>query len=121
MNKNFLKKFKLPKDQLKPLVGNLGSCLASDAITVDGEKIGWMYREEADNNIDSGWRFFSGSEDEQYTENPDNFSIYDVNTIANYDQSIIPHLEYPVGSAFEWDQKSEGWRKVIDSNFNSIK
>ena len=26
--------------------------------------------------------------------------MYDVNTIANYDPSIIAHLEAPIGSAF---------------------
>jgi hypothetical protein len=28
------------------------------------------------------------------------FDIYDVNTIANYDPSIIGHLDAPLGSAF---------------------
>ena len=31
----------------------------------------------------------------------DNFAIYDINTIANYDCDIVPYLNSPVGSSFE--------------------
>jgi len=78
-----------------------GSCFATDAITVEGEKVGFMYREQPDNAIDSGWRFFAGTESQEYVDDPENLAIYDVNTIANYDPEIIPLLEAPVGSAFE--------------------
>ena len=50
---------------------------------------------------DSGWRFFSGTETQEYVDNADNLEIFDCNTIANYDQDIIPLLLAPVGSAFE--------------------
>jgi hypothetical protein len=59
-----------------------------------------MYREEPDNKSDSGWRFFAGDETDDYTEDPDHIGIYDVNTIANYDPAITPHLDAPAGSAF---------------------
>ena len=38
------KKFKLQKSQIVALVTSLGSCMATDKITVDGESIGYMYR-----------------------------------------------------------------------------
>lgn len=60
-----------------------------------------MYREEPSDRDDSGWRFFAGTEDEQYVNDPKNVEIYDVNTIANYDPEIIPLLDSPIGSAFE--------------------
>jgi hypothetical protein len=60
-----------------------------------------MYREEPDDEIDSGWRFFAGTESQEYLDDPDNMALYDVNTIANYDQSIVPLLDAPTGSAFE--------------------
>jgi hypothetical protein len=52
---------------------------------------------------DSGWRFFAGTEEQEYVDDPDNLQIYDVNTVANYDPDIIPFLRSPVGSAFERD------------------
>ena len=94
------KAFKIPGDQIKRLIRNMGGCFTSDRITVDGMKVGYMYREEPDKDIDSGWRFFSGDETQEYADNPDNFAIYEGNTICNYDPAIIPFLDAPYGSAF---------------------
>ena len=60
-----------------------------------------MYREQPNDPIDSGWRFFAGTESQAYVDDPNNLAIYDVNTIANYDPEIIPLLDAPLGSAFE--------------------
>lgn len=95
------KKFKIPGEQIKRLIPNMGGCFATDRITVDGAPIGYMYREQPDKGFfDSGWRFFAGDESEEYSDNPDNFAIYDLNTICNYDPAIIPFLDAPVDSAF---------------------
>ena len=95
------KKFKIPAADIKPLATGRGGCFATDAITVDGKKVGYMYREEPDFADDSGWRFFAGNESPEYLDDPANTTVYDVNTIANYDAEIIPLLDSPVGSAFE--------------------
>jgi len=94
------KVFKLSAAQIRRLIPNMGGCYASDRITVDGKPVGYMYREEPDSNIDSGWRFFAGDESQEYADNADNFAIYEVNTICNYDPSVIPHLSAAFGSAF---------------------
>lgn len=94
------KHFRIAADQIKEVIRPMGSFIATDQITVDGLGIGYMYREEPDNSTDSGWRFFSGREDQAYVDEPSHMEIYDVNTIANYDPTIIPHLSAPVGSAF---------------------
>jgi len=60
-----------------------------------------MYRDPPSNDVDSGWTFLSGDEAQDYLDNPANLGIYDVNTIANYDPSIIGYLDAPVLSAFE--------------------
>ena len=100
------KNFALRADQIKPLAKGRGGCIATDMVTVDACKIGFMYREEPDNNMDSGWRFMAGRESQEYMDNPDNHAIYEVNTIANYDPDIIPFLDAPFGSAFERDKAS---------------
>lgn len=96
MNKNYI----LKKEDIKQLIELKGSCIASDRITIEGQKVGYMYRENPSNATDSGWRFFAGNEDEEYTNNANNFEIYDLNTICNYDQSIIPYLNEEFGSKF---------------------
>ncbi|MEA1977875.1 MAG: DUF2185 domain-containing protein [Chloroflexota bacterium] len=97
------KKFKLEASEIKRLIPAIGYCYASEMITVEGMRVGYMYREESDRNDDSGWRFFSGEESQQYADHADNFSIYGVNTIANYDPEIIPFLDSPCGTAFGRD------------------
>lgn len=108
------KQFKLSADQIKPLAEGYGGCIATDMITVDGYPVRFMYREAPDNDVDSGWRFMSGFEDEAYMDDPTNHAAYDVNTIANYDPSIIPFLDSPAGSVFEKTQESERFLPVTD-------
>ncbi len=94
--------FKLDKSEILPLAEGHGACFATDRITVEGHPVRFMYREESDNDLDSGWRFMSGvNEDDDYMDDPNNIDIYDVNTIANYDRSIIPYLGSPIRSCFE--------------------
>lgn len=100
------KRLGLKADEIKSLVPGRGACIASDRITVDRMPVGFMYREAPRNEHDSGWHFFAGDESDEYCENPANFELYDVNTIANYDQDIIPLLDAPPGSAFERDPGS---------------
>ncbi len=100
------KKFKLTAEQIKPIATGHGGCIATDKITVQGLKVGFMYRQEANNPDDSGWCFTSGVESQEYMDNPAHHEIYDVNTIANYDPEIIPLLDSPIGSAFERDRKT---------------
>lgn len=96
-----MKNFKIKSDEFINLVSPMGGCFATDKITVDGLKVGYMYREEPEDPIDSGWRFFSGTEDQEYVDNPQNTMIYNINTIANYDKAIIPYLGYPFGTELE--------------------
>jgi hypothetical protein len=95
------KQFKKLPHEIIQLVEPMGACMATDMITVEGFKVGYMYRDEPFDKIDSGWRFFSGTESQEYVDDPDNSALYDVNTIANYDKDIVPYLELPAGSELE--------------------
>jgi hypothetical protein len=94
------KQFKIPGDQIQRLIPNMGGCYATDRITVDGLKVGYMFRELPDKDVLSGWTFMAGDESQEYADNPDNWALYDVNTICNYDPAIIPHLDAVYGTAF---------------------
>ena len=82
-------------------VESMGLCIASNMITVDEYPVGYMYREEPSNEMDSGWRFLSGCEDDEYSDNTDNHHMHDVITIATCDPSIIPYLDAGVSMAYE--------------------
>ncbi|MDV0447530.1 hypothetical protein MsAg5_14300 [Methanosarcinaceae archaeon Ag5] len=112
------KNFKIATEDIQPLFdwnGPIG-CIATDRITVDGFRVGFMYREESDYPEDSGWRFFAGDESDDYMADAANSDVYSLNTIANYDPEIMEFLEAGVGSAFFRGEdgtflKDEGWRK----------
>ena len=95
------KTFKINCENIKQLILSIGGCMATDKITVNGELVDFMYREQPDFNSDSGWRFLSGTESQEYVDNADNWAIYDTNTIANYDKAIIPYLDLPIGTELE--------------------
>jgi hypothetical protein len=95
------KTYYLAAEQIRPVAVGYGAAYASDRITVDGALVGWCYREEPDSEIDSGWRFFAGDETQDYTDTPENFALYDINTIANYDLEITTIIDSPVGCTFE--------------------
>jgi hypothetical protein len=99
------KRFHLPAERIRPIAEGRGSCIATDMITVAGQRVGYMYREEPGNPSDSGWRFFSGTESQAFVDDPANLELYDVNTIANYDPEIVPLLDAQFPVAFARDAR----------------
>lgn len=102
-----MKKLKLKGEDIKPLLEWDGpsGCIATDKITVEGFKIGYMYREKPNPKYpDSGWRFFQGEESDEYIKDVKNSGIYDLNTICNYDPSIIPLLKSLYGVCYYRDK-----------------
>ena len=106
------KKFKISPEDLEELIPNIGACMATDKITVEGLPVGFMYREEQMDALDNGWRFFSGTENQDYVDNPNNSGIFNTNTIANYDPAIIPYLDLPEGT--ELERNEDGTFSVIE-------
>lgn len=105
-------KFTIPIEDIPQVINPMGFCIASNRITVDGEKVGYMYREEPYDEEDSGWRFLAGDETEEYLDDPFNGKIFDVNIIAHFDQAIIPHLSLPIGK--ELERQGDNFVELID-------
>lgn len=105
------KQFRLSADEIKDLISPMGGCMATDRILVDGAPVGYMFRETPSESMSSGWTFMAGDEDQSYADDPNNWAIYEVNTICNYDPAIIPYLESEVGSAFGRDLGAEGFQR----------
>ena len=106
------KDFAITKERIRPLIPEMGGCFATDRIMVDGEQVRYMYREAADFEEDSGWRFFAGDESQDYIDDLWNTGIYEVNTVANYDPDIIPYLQVPAPCRFEKVPGSHEYRRV---------
>ena len=98
---------------------NATGCIATNRITVEGCKVGYCYREKADGDWDSGWRFTAGDESNEYMDDPNNAGIYSLNSICNDDPDIIPLLNTPAPCAFERDengvfQQIKNWKPDED-------
>ena len=107
-----MKKYWLDSTEIEQLIPPSGGCLATDRITVDGMKIGYMYKEQNERELDSGWRFFSGTESQAYLDNLSNSDVYDLNTVANYDRAIIPYLDLPYGVELERIEGTDEFRLI---------
>ncbi|MBQ8942280.1 MAG: DUF2185 domain-containing protein [Firmicutes bacterium] len=97
----FSKEYAIQKEEMKNLLIWDGPdlCIATNRITVDRFPVGYMYREVPDPNFnDSGWRFYQGSEDDDYAYDLSNSGTHSLNDICNYDPAIIPYLGLPVGT-----------------------
>ncbi|ASK28219.1 DUF2185 domain-containing protein [Neisseria chenwenguii] len=79
----------------------LDRCIATKTVTEGGEPVGFLYREAPVFEHDSGWRFFSGDESDEYTDNPDNFTVCSVADITARNPEIAALLAKPEGSAWE--------------------
>ena len=101
----------LPQEE-KP---SMGFCLVSNMITMEGKKVGYMYREELeeDSENDSGWRFLAGSENQEYVDNDSNSKVYEVETISDFDSAIIPYLKSPFGTELERIEGKDEFR-ILD-------
>lgn len=74
-----------------------GYVLASKYLVNGRMRVGYMYREKAEGN-DSGWRFFAGTETDEYLADPEHIGIYDLKTILELDPSVEPYLDAEPGT-----------------------
>ncbi|MBF7075000.1 DUF2185 domain-containing protein [Glaciecola sp. MH2013] len=76
----------------------LGFVVISNEIIKLKKSIGYFYREEPESPDDSGWRFFSGDESQDFADDENNFLLYNVSTIVDIEPDVIQYLslDYPV-------------------------
>ena len=101
------KEFIIDPEQIKDLIKPMGYSIVSNMISQDGMPVSFMYREEPFDEEDSGWRFLSGTETEEYLDEDTNSKAISVNAVANHDPAIIPYLRKPEDTA---------WERVADSD-----
>jgi hypothetical protein len=93
-------RFSVPAEHMIDLVATRQGAIVSDRVSVEGRVVGYMYRGQPHNPLDSGWRFLAGDEDETFMADSTRHDVFAVNTIANHDVAIIPYLDAAIGSAF---------------------
>ena len=89
------------------LAAALDRCIVTNTVAEQGEPVGFLYLEAPVFENDSGWRIFSGDETDEYTDNPDNFSIVSLSAITADNPDIAPLLTQAEGSAWELNEDGE--------------
>lgn len=84
-------------------LSELGYVVASKMVGEDGMAACWLYRIDPPDDFDSGWRVFSGMEDDDYVADPENLGVFTPEAIVEADPMIAEILLSPPGSAFERD------------------
>ncbi len=97
---------------------NFGYVFATKILVEGKLPVMFMYREKGKSG-DSGWRFFSGTEEQEYVDNPENIAIYDIETILSIDESIRPYLNSLCGRAYERSDSKEPFKRVSDFGFGA--
>jgi len=92
------------------------SALVSNKCLEPGGVVRFLYRKEGDREEDSGWRMFSGEEDEEYANNAENISIINVSYLLDKDPTLLFPLKGGVGVVYERVHKGEPWQVVEDWN-----
>jgi len=103
------------EEEIRDLVKNWGYSIVSNKISVEGKRVGFMYREERMDKEDSGWRFLSGTETDEYLDDPDNSKVLAVNVVANFDPAIIPYLKNKIGTEWERVEGKEEFVQISES------
>lgn len=99
----------------RKIILNLKSYV-SKKITEEGWKVGYMERNEPYNEEDSGWSFFAGNEDDEYTSDYRNIQLISVGNVWQHlDSDIFKYIDMPIGTklirissdAFEIDKNDK--------------
>ena len=92
-----------PEDDLLVTDAPVGwYAIVSHKIVKERLPVRFMYREHQGNlPFDSGWRVFSGTEDNEYTNNPENFSFHSLTRLTHYQADVGELFWADIGSVFE--------------------
>jgi hypothetical protein len=91
-----------------------GYSIVSNQILNEGLPIMYMYRDSPIESEDSGWRFLSGKEDQDYLDEPSNSRFIGLNTVANMDRAVLPHLNLKKGTELERQNPGDEFKLMED-------
>ena len=76
--------------------------------------IRFVYRQEPYNDQDSGWRMFTGLEDDDYANDLENIKLINIGYLLDKDPSLLEPLKNGYGAVFEREDEKTKWEKIED-------
>lgn len=103
-----------PTRKVEEVVGKDGhlALVSEKVIGPEREPVLFAFREPGANEQDSGWRFFHGDEDEQYTADPYNIALCPVSSLLGLDPSLRVIINRREGTAWSRATEFEPWGPV---------
>ena len=89
-----------------------GLCFVTKRVLEDGAPVGYLYREEPDNDDDSGWRFTANDESDDYMNDSANVALVSLGAVLSVDDRFIALLDAPAGSAYAFDHNTQQFMAV---------
>ena len=94
---------------------SLGGALVSRNLLEGRGRLRWAFREAGANPADTGWRFLSAIDDDDYINDPANLQVVDYSTVIGLEPSLEKLYGLPVGAEFEFDVTPDGALRMVDS------
>jgi len=83
-------------------------------MALEADHIGYCYRETPETNIDSGWRFLYGDEDDEYLDDPAvSVAVY-LDEVLSINAALDTILSAPIGMEFEWEDEQQRYLEICD-------
>lgn len=89
-----------------------GLCFVTKRVLEDGAPVGYLYREEPDNDDDSGWRFTANDESDAYMHDSANVALVSLGAVLSVDDHFIKLLDAPAGAAFAFDHNTQQFMAI---------
>lgn len=76
-------------------------CIVSNNILSGKGELKWCFRESPVNNMDSGWRFLSCKDTDEYLADANNSSVCSLGTVVQIEPAVLSIINSPVGTDVE--------------------
>jgi hypothetical protein len=80
---------------------------------LEADHIGYCYRDDPETNIDSGWRFLYGDEDEEYLDHPTHVEAVYPEEMLSINPALDLILAASTGMEFEWDDETQTYIEIV--------
>lgn len=102
INNDKIEKFQKSKKYMEPTIIRMNllkkTAYVSKKILEEGWKVGYMDREEAVNENDSGWAFMAGNEENDYCSDYKNIKLLSLYEVYQLDPDIWNYIDNPIGT-----------------------
>ncbi|BFH15310.1 hypothetical protein J6TS7_58830 [Paenibacillus dendritiformis] len=81
---------------------------------LEREEFNFLLRDYPRDDEDTGWTVFSGYEDDEYVNDPDNLQVISIGAILNMDDSVLAFIQDEPQCAYDRHQETGKFVKIHD-------